>query len=72
MEGRIHSGQGRRRWWHDRRTPRRVGEVMQRDVITIPPRTPLREVLRLLHEHGISGAPVVDDFRYRPGRGLGA
>jgi CBS domain-containing protein len=40
---------------------RRVGEVMQRDVITIPPRTPLREVLRLLHEHGISGAPVVDD-----------
>jgi len=40
---------------------RTVADVMTRDVITTTPRTPIREVARLLVEHGISGLPVVDD-----------
>ena len=36
----------------------RVDELMTRDVVTVAPDTPLREVAELLVEHGISGVPV--------------
>jgi CBS domain-containing protein len=35
-----------------------VDDVMTRDVISVPPNTLLKEVARLLTEHGISGVPV--------------
>lgn len=40
---------------------RPVGEVMNKDVITVGKGTGLDEVSRLLSEHRISGLPVVDD-----------
>jgi CBS domain-containing protein len=36
----------------------RIEEIMTRDVITVAPGTPLKEVARLLVEHRISGVPV--------------
>lgn len=38
----------------------RVESVMTRDVVTVAPQTPLKEVARLLVERGISGVPVCD------------
>jgi CBS domain-containing protein len=38
-----------------------VRDAMSRDVITVRPETPLKEVARLMVEHAISGVPVVDD-----------
>lgn len=38
----------------------RAHEVMTRDLVTIPPKTPLDAIARLFAERGISGAPVVD------------
>ncbi len=38
----------------------RVVEIMRRTVVTVRPEAPLREVARLLIDHGISGLPVVD------------
>lgn len=38
-----------------------VEDVMTRQVITVLPTTPLREVARLLVERGVSGLPVVDE-----------
>ncbi|MEZ4415323.1 MAG: CBS domain-containing protein [Gemmatimonadota bacterium] len=37
-----------------------VADVMQREVITVSPRSSLRDLARLLSESEISGAPVVD------------
>jgi CBS domain-containing protein len=37
-----------------------VEDVMRRDVVTVSPRAPLKDVARLLVEHGISGLPVVN------------
>lgn len=42
-------------------TERRASDVMQRDVITIAPQTPLLDVYRMFVEEEIHGAPVVDD-----------
>lgn len=39
----------------------KVRDVMSREVTTVPPETPLRDVARLLSEHRISGVPVVDE-----------
>ncbi len=36
-----------------------IGEIMTRDVISIAPDAPVREVARLLLEHRIGGVPVV-------------
>ena len=44
---------------HDRAM--NVAAVMSRDVVTVTPSTPLKEVARLLVEHRISGLPVVDE-----------
>lgn len=38
----------------------RVYDVMSRNVISVRPETPLKEVARLLVKHAISGIPVVD------------
>lgn len=38
-----------------------VADVMTRDVLSVAPQTPLREVARLLGERRISGVPVVDE-----------
>jgi hypothetical protein len=38
----------------------KVRDVMTREVITVPPGAPLREVAQLMAENGISGVPVVD------------
>ena len=38
----------------------RVGDVMERAVVTVTPDTPLRRVAEILQEHGISGVPVVE------------
>lgn len=40
---------------------KKVRDVMTREVVTVAPGTPLRDVARLMVERGISGAPVVDD-----------
>lgn len=37
-----------------------VTKVMTADVVTLTPETSVEDALRLLDEHGISGAPVVD------------
>ena len=39
----------------------KVADVMTRDVITVTPETPLRELARILWEKHINGVPVVDD-----------
>jgi CBS domain-containing protein len=39
---------------------RTVQDVMTRAVITVDPAMPIREVARLLVDHGVSGLPVVD------------
>ena len=41
----------------------KVEEIMTRDVVTIGPETPLRDVARILVERGISGVPVCDAER---------
>ena len=38
----------------------RVREVMTADVLTIGPEAPLKDVARILVEHGVSGLPVCD------------
>jgi CBS domain-containing protein len=37
-----------------------VESIMSRGVVTVAPSTPLKEVARLLVEHGISGVPVLE------------
>lgn len=37
-----------------------VEDVMTTDVVTVGPETPLKDVARVLSDHGISGAPVLD------------
>lgn len=39
----------------------RIYDLMSRDVVTVRPDTPLKEVARLLVDHAISGIPVVDE-----------
>jgi len=39
----------------------KVADVMTRDVITVTPETPLRELASILSEKHINGVPVVDD-----------
>lgn len=38
----------------------KIGDVMTRDVISVTPETPLRQLAEVLNEHRISGVPVVD------------
>jgi len=38
----------------------KVRALMTRDVVTVTPQMPLKEVARLLSRHGISGVPVCD------------
>ena len=40
----------------------KVEEIMTRDVVTVGPGVPLREVARLLVARRISGVPVVNGF----------
>jgi CBS-domain-containing membrane protein len=39
----------------------KVADVMTRDVITVTPETPLRDLASILSEKNINGVPVVDD-----------
>ena len=39
---------------------RTAGEIMTRDVLTVPPETTVEELAKLLAFHNISGMPVVD------------
>ena len=39
----------------------KVADVMTRPVFTVRRDTPLKDVARLLVDHGVSGVPVVDD-----------
>jgi CBS domain-containing protein len=48
-------------------TPTTVADLMRRDVVTVSPSTPIRDVVRLFRQRGISGAPVVDET----GRSIG-
>ncbi|WP_165989777.1 CBS domain-containing protein [Streptomyces sp. YIM 98790] len=38
-----------------------IGQIMNRDVVTVQADTPVKEAAALLASHGISGLPVVDD-----------
>jgi len=38
-----------------------VADLMQREVLTVSPSTPIGEVVRIFREGGISGTPVVDE-----------
>jgi CBS-domain-containing membrane protein len=40
-----------------------VGDVMQRDPVTISPGAGIEELLRMLREHELPGLPVVEDGR---------
>ena len=40
-----------------------VADIMQRDVVTVAPATPIQDAARLMLEHHIGGLPVVDDGR---------
>ena len=40
--------------------PSTVADLMHRDVVTVSESTTVRELVRLLRRHGISGAPVLD------------
>jgi CBS domain-containing protein len=40
---------------------RTVADLMRRDVITVSPSTSICDVVRLFRQHGISGAPVLDE-----------
>ncbi|MFK0211745.1 CBS domain-containing protein [Streptomyces sp. NPDC090298] len=42
---------------------RTVSEVLTRDVVTVPPTAPFKEVVRLLAAHEVSAVPVVDGER---------
>jgi CBS domain-containing protein len=37
-----------------------VADIMTRDVIAVPPSTPIHDAARLMIDHGVSGLPVVD------------
>lgn len=39
----------------------KVGEIMQKEVVSIPKGTPFREVAKILIEKKVSGAPVIDE-----------
>lgn len=39
---------------------RRVSDAMTREVVTVGPETPLRDVEALFEQHGFNGVPVVD------------
>jgi CBS domain-containing protein len=39
----------------------KASEIMTRQVITFAPDAPIREIVRAFREHGISGAPVVEN-----------
>ena len=41
----------------------KIKDVMTRDVVTVGPEAPLRDVARILVEHGISGLPVTSASR---------
>ncbi len=38
-----------------------VSEIMERDVVTVAPGTPVQEVLSLMKEHALPGLPVVNE-----------
>ncbi len=38
-----------------------IRSIMTKEVLTVQPKTPLRDAVRLLIERGITGLPVVDD-----------
>lgn len=38
----------------------RVADLMTREVVRVTPQTPVKELLHLFEEHGVSGFPVVD------------
>src|SRR5580704_3783709 len=40
--------------------PMRAMDVMTGNVITVTPETPVQDLAKILSQHGISGAPVVD------------
>jgi len=42
--------------------PMKVRDVMTHGVIAVKPTAPLKEAVRLMERHAISGLPVVDDF----------
>ncbi|HEX6135521.1 MAG TPA: CBS domain-containing protein [Longimicrobiales bacterium] len=42
------------------RRPRTVSDLMTRDLVTIAPDASIRDLIRVLREHGIGGMPVVD------------
>jgi CBS domain-containing protein len=56
-------GPGSRADEYARAHGRTVQDVMSRDVITVGKETPLREVVRLMEEHGVKRIPVIDDGR---------
>src|SRR5580765_497562 len=41
-----------------------AADVMTKDVVTVAPDQPVREIARLLQQHRISGVPVVDEHRH--------
>jgi CBS domain-containing protein len=38
-----------------------VADLMRRDVVTVSPSTPIDDLIGLFRQHGISGAPVVNE-----------
>jgi CBS-domain-containing membrane protein len=40
--------------------PMRVGDVMTRTVVSVRENTPFKDLVRIMHEHRVSGVPVLD------------
>lgn len=38
-----------------------VGEIMETEVVTVRPRDPVKRLVRILSDRGVTGVPVVDD-----------
>jgi CBS-domain-containing membrane protein len=56
----ILMGPGRLAGEYVRTHGRKIGEVMTRDVVSVTPDTPLREVVELMERHRIKRVPVLD------------
>jgi CBS domain-containing protein len=41
----------------------KVADLMHRDVVSVPPGMPVRELAQTLARHGVTGVPVIDDGR---------
>jgi CBS domain-containing protein len=57
-----HPGRGSPRQAKTTPTPAKASDVMTSDVVSVRPDMPVKQVAKILLEHGISAAPVIDEY----------